>query len=276
MKKPPNWRQRLLMFLVAGLFIFMLLRWFEHSQVYHPDREMDADGTAAARPFEDVFFKTSDGVELNGWYFAARTNSPRGHLAVLICHGNGGNISDRADLYRAWLHTGVAVFAFDYRGYGRSQGRPSEEGTYLDAQAAHQWLAKKGFEQIIVHGESLGGGIASELCLRERMRGLVLQSTFTSIPDVGAKMFPWLPVRWLGNIKYDTHGKLPRLKLPVLVMHSRADELTPFEHAERNFAAAHEPKLFWEIGGDHNGALEDRARFIEGIEQYLHLVENKD
>ena len=276
MKKPSNWRQRLLKFLVAGLLLFMLLRWFEHSQVYHPSREMDADGMAAAQPFEDVFFKTGDGVELNGWFFAARTNSPRGHLAVLICHGNGGNISDRADLYRAWLHSGVAVFAFDYRGFGRSQGRPGEEGTYLDAQAAHQWLAKKGFQQILVHGESLGGGIASELCLRQKMRGLILQSTFTSIPDIGAKLFPWLPVRWLAKIKYDTHSKLPRLKIPVLVMHSRADELAPFEHAERNFAAANEPKLFWEITGGHNDALEDRARFIEGIEKFLRLVETKD
>ena len=276
MKKPTNWRQRLLKFLAAGLFIFMLLRWFEHSQVYHPSRQMDAEGEAAARPFENVFFKTSDGVELNGWYFAARTNSPRGHLAVLFCHGNGGNISDRADLYHAWLRIGVAVFAFDYRGYGRSQGRPGEEGTYLDAQAALQWLAKKGFQQIIVHGESLGGGIASELCLREKVRGLILQSTFTCIPDIGAKLFPWLPVRWLGNIKYDTYSKLPRLKIPVLVMHSRVDDLVPFEHAERNFAVANEPKLFWEIAGDHNDALKDRARFIEGIEKFLQLVEARD
>ena len=276
MKKPPNWRQRLLKFLVVAVFLFMLLRWFEHSQVYHPSREMDPVGLAAARPFEDVFFKSSDGVELNGWFFAPRTNSSRGHIAVLICHGNGGNISDRADLYRAWLQTGVAVFAFDYRGYGRSQGRPGEEGTYLDARAAHQWLTKKGFQQILVHGESLGGGIASELCLREKLRGLVLQSTFTSIPDIGAKMFPWLPVRWMATIQYDTLGKLPRLKIPVLVMHSRRDELVPFAHAERNFADANEPKLFWEIGGDHNGALEDHTRFIEGIEKFLRLIETTD
>src|ERR1044071_3726368 len=132
MKKLSNWQQRLLKFAVVCVYIFMLLRWFEHSQVYRPSREMDADGVKAAGTFENVFFKTSDRVELNGWYFAPRTNSPRGRFAVLICHGNGGNISDRADLYHAWLDTGVAVFAFDYRGYGRSKGRPSEEGTNLD------------------------------------------------------------------------------------------------------------------------------------------------
>ena len=115
MKKPSNWRQRLLKFAVVCLLLLMLLRWFEHSQVYHPSRKMDAAGTTAAQPFEDVFFKTSDGVKLNGWYFAARTNSPRGHLAVLICHGNGGNISHRLGLYEVLLQTGAAIFAFDCR-----------------------------------------------------------------------------------------------------------------------------------------------------------------
>jgi fermentation-respiration switch protein FrsA (DUF1100 family) len=276
MKKPSNWWRRMLKFALAGLLLFMLLRWFEHSQVYHPSREMDADGTEASRPFENVFFKTSDGVALNGWYLAARTNSPRGHLAVLICHGNGGNISDRANLYHAWLQTGVAIFAFDYRGYGLSEGRPGEEGTYLDAQAAYHWLAQKGFTNIIAYGESLGGGIASELCRREKMCGLILQSTFTSIPDIGAKMFPWLPVRWLAKIKYDTHSKLLRLQIPVLVMHSRTDELVPFEFAVRNFTAAREPKLFWEISGGHNEALEERERFLEGLGKFLLLIESNE
>ena len=112
------------------------------------------------------------------------------------------------------LATGVNVFVFDYRGYGRSQGRPSEEGTYRDAQAAYQWLRQKGFPgtNIIAFGESLGGGVAAELAVRETVGGLVLQSTFTSIPDMGAELFPWLPVRWLGTIRYDTRSKLPRLQ----------------------------------------------------------------
>lgn len=273
MKKPANWWQRLLGFCVTFLVLFMLLRWFEHAQVYHPGRELDAPGMAASRPFEEVFFKTSDGVELNGWFFPALTNSARAPLAALICHGNGGNISHRADLYRALRKAGVTVFAFDYRGYGRSQGRPGEAGTYLDAQAAHQWLVRKGSPNIIAYGESLGGGIASELCLREKVCGLILQGTFTSIPDIGAEMFPWLPVRRLGKIKYDTHSKLPRLQMPVLVMHSRADELAPFHHAEKNFAAANEPKLFWEIPGGHNDALEEPDVFLEGIEKFLQLIE---
>jgi fermentation-respiration switch protein FrsA (DUF1100 family) len=213
---------------------------------------------------------------LNGWFFPARTNTSRVELVMLICHGNGGNISHRLGTCDALLSTGVNVFVFDYRGYGRSQGRPSEEGTYLDAQAAYQWLRQKGFAgtNILVHGESLGGGVGAELALREPIGGLVLLSTFTSIPDIGVELFPWLPVRLLARIKYETHRKLPRIHVPLLVMHSRADSLVAFRHAEQNFAAANEPKLFWELRGGHNEMLSDREQFIAGIEKFLTVVES--
>jgi hypothetical protein len=255
----------------------MLLRWFEHSQIYHPSRHMDASGAELGRPREDVFFTARDRVELNGWFYPAATNSSRAPLVILVCHGNAGNISHRLDLYEALLETGVGVFAFDYRGYGRSRGRPGEAGTYLDAQAAYQWLRRRGIagQNIIPLGESLGGGVASELCLREETGGLILQSTFTSIPELGAELFPWLPVRWIGTVRYDTHAKLPRIKVPVLVIHGRQDELIGFHHGERNFAAANEPKLFWEIKGDHNDPLADRRQFLEGIENFLRLIERR-
>jgi uncharacterized protein len=261
--------------LVACLLIVFMLRWFEHSQVYHPNRVMAATGAELGRPFEDAFFKAGDGVTLNGWFFPAATNSPRLRQAVLLCHGNAGNISHRLDTCAALLATGVNVFVFDYRGYGRSEGRPSEEGTYRDAQAAYQWLRQKGFAatNIVAFGESLGGGVAAELATRETLGGLVLQSTFTSIPDVGAELFPWLPVRWLATIRYDTRSKLPRIHVPVLVMHSRADELVRFHHAQENFAAANEPKLFREIEGDHNDPLADQPQFIAAIERFLEMVE---
>jgi uncharacterized protein len=272
MKIRPSRRQVLMLLLLLGVLV-MFLHSFEHNQVYHPSSEMDATGAELGRPFENVFFKTSDGVQLNGWFFPATTNSPRASIAVLIYHGNGGNISHRLDIYQALLQTGVAVFAFDYRGYGRSEGRAGEEGTYLDAQAAHQWLARKGFQNIVAYGESLGGGVVAELCLREKVSGLVLQSAFTSIVDIGAELFPWLPVRLISRIQYDIRAKLPRLKIPVLVMHSRVDDLVPFHHAERNFAAANEPKLFCELGGDHNDALDDPALFIQGMEKFLTVME---
>lgn len=253
-----------------------MLRWFEHRQVYHPDRVLNATGAELNRPFEDVSFAAGDGVKLNGWFYPSNLNSPTGGLALLVCHGNAGNISHRLDVCQALLETGVAVFLLDYRGYGRSQGRPSEEGTYLDAVAACGWLERKGFAaaKVIAFGESLGGGIASELALRQPLGGLILQSTFTSATDLGAELFPWLPVRLVSRIKYDTSRKLPRLKIPVLVMHSRTDDLIGFHHAEKNFALANQPKLFWEIKGSHNDPLADRARFIAGVEKFLPLVES--
>ena len=251
-----------------------MFRWFEHSQIYHPDKHLTANPAELGRSFEDVSFRTKDGISVHGWFFPADTNSERKHLAVLFCHGNAGNIGDRLGVAKTLLTTGVAVFLFDYRGFGRSQGRPSEEGTYLDAQAAHHWLVEKGFAatNIIAFGESLGGGIVSELALREPLAGVVLQSTFSCMTDIGSELFPWLPVRWLCTIKYDTCSKLPRVKVPVLVMHSRTDELIGFHHGEKTFAIANEPKLFCELNGDHNDPLADTASFVRGFEKFLALI----
>ncbi len=258
----------------AVAVLYLMLRWFEHAQVYHPTRTLDATPAAAGLAFEDVHFKSGDGVELHGWFLPALTNAPRRDLGFLVCHGNGGNISHRLGLAAALVRTGASVFLFDYRGYGQSQGRPGEEGTYRDAQAAAAWLRAKGFAatNIVAYGESLGGAVATELAVRETVGGLVLQSTFTSVPDLGADLFPWLPVRWLGTIRYATRTKLPRVWVPVLVMHSRSDTLIPFRHAEANFAAANEPKWFCELHGDHNDAVYEQPAYAEGMEKLLQRV----
>lgn len=257
--------------------VIWMWRWFEHNQVYHPTRVLEAAGSDLNRPFEDVWFTTKDHVRLNGWFYPANEASPRKKFAVLLCHGNGGNISHRLDVAGALLETGVAVFLFDYRGYGRSEGHPGEEGTYSDAQAAYQWLEQKGYAgtNIIAFGESLGGGIASGLATRVPLAGLVLQATFSSLPDVGSEIFPWLPVRLLCSINYDTCRRLPKLSLPVIIMHSRTDELIRFHHAEKNYAAAKQPKLLWELKGDHNDPVSDRANFTEGFEKFLQMIETQ-
>jgi uncharacterized protein len=263
--------------LVAGLLLLsllvLMLRWLEGKLVYVPSRRMDWTPAKAGWPHEDVSLVTSDGVALHAWFMPAPSERPSGDRVVLLLHGNGGNISHRAPSYRLLRQAGLSVFAPDYRGYGQSRGRPSEEGTYLDAEAAWRWLRQRGFEpsRILVLGESLGGGVASELALRQPVGGLILQSTFTSIPDVGAELFPWIPRR-LARIHYDTHGKLARLGCPVLILHSRADTLIRFAHAERNFAAAREPKWLRELLGDHNDAFdtpEGEARFRDAVRAFL-------
>lgn len=273
-----QWARRLWPWLALALLALVMIRKFEHSQVYHPTREMMANGTELGRPFQNVHFDAEDGTALHGWFYSGTNEAPGAGFVFLVCHGNGGNISHRLHLADALLSTGAGVFLFDYRGYGQSSGRPSEEGTYLDAQAAHQWLAEQGIKdpQIIALGESLGGGIASELARRREVGGLALVSTFTSIPDIGAKLFPWLPVRFLASIKYDTRSKLPNIEVPVLILHSRVDDLIPFEHAEKNYAAIRSRKLLIEIQGTHNEAVVDRERFVNAIKEFLQLMENAE
>lgn len=249
-----------------------MIRWFEHRQIYRPNRKLAASGSELGRAIEEAWITTSDGVRLHGWFFPADKGSPRAHQVLLLCHGNAGNIGHRLHWVKAWLELGLGVFIFDYRGYGRSEGRVDEAGTYRDAQSAFDWLRSKGFtpENIVVLGKSLGGGIASELAMREPVGALILQSTFTSIPDIGSELFRWLPVRRLHSIHYDTINRLPRIKSPVLVAHGRRDDLIGFHHAEKNFKAATGPKMLLEIAGDHVSTIEDgREEYLAGLGQFL-------
>ncbi len=240
--------------------------------VFHPDPVLHANAADLHRPFEEVFLTTGDGVRLHGWFFPAAVNPSRPRQVILFCHGNAGNLSHRLPHFQILLETGASVFAFDYRGYGRSTGTPGELGTYLDAQVAYQWLRNKGFapREIVAMGESLGGGVACELACRESLGGLILQSTFTSVPDVAAETVPWFPVRWFLGTHYNTHQKLPGVKIPVLILHSRGDRMIPFHHAERNYAAANQPKYFAELAGDHNETLiAGRERYREAVGKFL-------
>lgn len=260
--------------LLAPLVAYGILRWFEYRQVFQPYRAFAAEGDELGAAWQEVWLKTSDGVRLNAWHFRA-SNAPLAEQEVfLICHGNGGNISHRLGLYGVLLDLGRDVLAFDYRGYGRSDGKPSEKGTYLDAQAAFGWLRQQGYraEQILLLGESLGGGVATELATRETSGGLILQSTFTSIPDLAAGLYPWLPARTLATIRYDNLAKLPGIRVPLLVLHSRADTLIPFAHGQRLFQAANAPKLLREVHGDHNDTLDaDREAYSAAVQAFLDL-----
>jgi hypothetical protein len=265
--------QWLLLLAAGAVLLWIFFRWFERSNVHQPTRTWWATAADLNRPWEDVRFRTRDGVELSAWYFPAASNAPLRHLAVVVSHGNGGNISHRLSLYRLLLDAGVHVFGYDYRGYGRSEGRPTEAGTYLDGEAAIDWLRGRGFAEtnLVVYGESLGGAVAAELALRRpQLRGLILQSAFTSVPDLGRELFPFLPVRTLASIHYATREKLPRIRVPVLLLHSREDTLVRFRHAEANFAAANEPRLLRELAGDHNDQPDASPdRFLAALDEFL-------
>jgi fermentation-respiration switch protein FrsA (DUF1100 family) len=235
----------------AGWGVVLLL--LQPRLLYHPVREISLTPADLSRAYDQVQFHGADGIRLTGWHVPAR-DSP---FTILLCHGNGGNISHLFDSIDLFQGLGLSCFVFDYRGYGRSAGRPTEAGTYLDAQAAYDWLTgEKGVppDRIVLLGRSLGGSIAAHLAARVPCRALVLEGAFTSYVDMAARLFPYLPVRLFRRFlfRYDTLASLRAVRCPVLVIHSRDDELVPFEFGLRLFEAAPEPKRFLEISGGHN------------------------
>jgi fermentation-respiration switch protein FrsA (DUF1100 family) len=202
---------------------------------------------------EEAWFDSPDGTRLHGWF--AESREPR--AVVLYCHGNAGNVTHRRDvltLFRDQLNCSILVF--DYRGYGRSEGKPTEEGVLADARAARKWLAARaGVREvdIVLVGHSLGGGVAVDLAARDGARGLVLENTFTSLPDVAFAHIPVLPFRLLMHSRLDSLAKISHYRGPLLIKHGDADETVPYNLGKRLFAAANEPKRFISIpGGRHN------------------------
>lgn len=234
-----------------------------------PSREVAATPAAVGLPFERVTLRTTDEIELDAWYIPAE--SARG--ALLFCHGNAGNIGHRLDSLEVFHRLGLAVLIFDYRGYGRSGGTPSEAGTYRDAEAAWRHLVEaRGFapERVVLFGRSLGGAVAAELTTRHRPGVLILESTFTSVPDMAAAAYPFLPGRWLSRFRYNAREAVGRAPAPVLVIHSPEDEIVPYRHGRALYDAARNPKAFLEIHGGHNeGFLESGERYREGIARFL-------
>ena len=257
----------------VGLGLFLLL--MQHKFVYYPVREISCTPAEIGLDFESVDLATSDGLKLTGWYVPA----PDSRFTVLFCHGNGGNIMHRLDSISTFYNLGLSCLIFDYRGYGRSQGKPSEQGTYLDAAAAYKWLTEQKKvppDNIILFGRSLGGCIAAHLARTAEPKALVIESTFTSYVDMGKKFYPYMPVRWFARFSYNAVDYIRDVRCPVMIIHSANDELVPFEFGHKLYQTASEPKRFVEIFGSHNdgfivsGDIYGRAwaEWLEFLSQY--------
>jgi len=259
----------------AYLGVLLLLMLFENWLVYHPAKA-DQDWQPAPIPLingvptpiiEDVELTSADGTRLHGWW----APDPGTGDVALYFHGNAGNLSHRGPSQlkmRELLKIGV--LQVDYPGYGKSDGSPSEAGCYAAADAAYDWLVhqkKIDPKRIIIYGVSLGGGVAVNLASRRDHRALVLVKTFTSMPDVGQNMHPWLPVRWLMRNRFDSVGKIGQIRRPVFVAGSIHDQLIPYEQGQRLFEAANEPKEFFTLEGGHNDGLS--PRFFESLRLFL-------
>ena len=252
--------------------LLVALLWLLQSRfIYYPamGREIATTPSAHGTPYEDLTIETSDGERLNAWWVPAE--APRG--AVLLLHGNAGNISHRINYALMFRRLGYSTLLLDYRGYGRSTGTPTEQGTYTDAESAWRWLTitrRIPEQDVVVFGESLGGGVASWLAARHQVRALILASTFTSAVDLGAEMYPFLPVRLVSRFRYDTLARLRDVRAPVLVVHSPQDDIIPFSHGRRLFEAAREPKEMLELAGGHNqGFVFARERWVERLAAFL-------
>lgn len=269
-----SWRHRLgritIYFALAYLAVLIFVLMLEDQFVYGP-REVELSNPPTGVEIESIEMMSRQGDHIHAWWSKAKDWRPE-QGAVLFCHGNGGNLSNRGRMLEHWIkEIGAAVLIFDYPGYGRSSGVPSEEGCYAAGDAAYDWLrqvAKVPEEGILLYGGSLGGGIATDLAMRRPHRALILVATFTCIPDMAQSQFPWLPGRWLVRHQFNSIGKLASCRGPVFIAHSPQDDLIPFAHAERLFAAAPEPKYFFPMPNYHHNDI-PTADFYPALRHFL-------
>jgi fermentation-respiration switch protein FrsA (DUF1100 family) len=262
---------------IAYAVILALLFFFQSRLLYFPEIGRSAPTTprTVGLMFDEVWLDVEPNVRLHAWHVPHL----RGKGVALILHGNAGSIALRVDWLRMFHELGYASFVVDYRGYGRSSGAPSEQGTYADAKAAWDHLVEvRGYNprDIVILGESLGGAIAAWLAARTAPRALVLQSAFTSVPDVAASIYPVFPVRWISRFDYDTRAYLRDVSVPVFVAHSPADEIIAFRHGRALYEAARAPKRFLELSGGHNeGFIFARREWVESLAAFLGTTEQE-
>ena len=262
---------RLIVFgVLAGYLLLGAYLYFMQARlIYFPRRGIDVTPADIGLPFEPFTVRASDNVRITGWFVPA-TNS---RDTVLFCHGNGGNISDRLDTIAILHGYGLDVCIFDYRGYGESGGSPTENGTCRDTRTVHDWLVnERGADpaRLIIHGRSLGAADAARIAAERPPRMLILESPFASIVDMGKELYPWLPVRLITRFRYDTAAYVAQARCPVLVIHSRSDDIIPWEQGLAVFEAAPEPKRFLEITGGHNdGFLTSGELYVHGLKSFI-------
>jgi hypothetical protein len=261
---------------IGIIFIKFYFRYFERASIYFPSHDMASHPGMIGLTYEDIYFDTEDKIKLNAWYIPAKNPI----ATLLFCHGNAGNISHRLDSIRIFNELNLNVFIFDYRGYGKSKGKISEQGSYIDAKAAYDYILSH-FEQdknkIVIFGRSLGAAIAIDLATMVKAGALISESCFTSIERIGKEIYPFLPVKWLCTIKYDSLSKIKTISIPKLIIHSKNDEMIPFHHGKELFDAAKEPKQFYILTGSHNDSfLINETEYKQRIKNFLELYLGKE
>lgn len=255
--------------LYVGVVIYIYA--IQGRMLYLPDAagpSLNVTPASAGLEFDDIRLTADDGVGIHGWYIPGESTR-----TILFFHGNGGDISHRLQTIQQLHSLGWSIFIIDYRGYGKSGGQTTEQGMYLDATAAWQYLTeKRGLESddIVVQGRSLGGSVASWLAAEKQPAGLIVESSFTSVVDVARNFYWWLPVELMTRYKHPTQTHVAGVECPILIVHSRDDRLIPYQHGEALFAVASEPKTMLTIRGGHNDSFSmDEENYLRGVRRFL-------
>ncbi len=270
---------KLILILVAGYGLLIVAMYFMQTRMLYlpnmPGRALTMTPADVGMDYQDVSIQTADGVTLHGWFVPGRSSR-----VLLFFHGNAGNISHRLDSIQQFHRLGMAVFIIDYRGYGQSSGKTTESGIYTDTEAAWRYLTEdRGIagSDIVIFGRSLGASAASRLAAQHQPLALIVESSFTSVPDIAQELYPWLPARWLSRFSHATHDYVRDVHCPILVAHSRDDEIIPFHHGETIFESANEPRTFLTLHGTHNDAfIQDENSYMEGLGTFLAGLSRQD
>ncbi len=262
---PIHWAYLVVLVLILVTSFFLFYPRVESFFIYFPQSHFDFSPEEFRLAYKDAYFDTEDGEKLHGWLFLGAEAGP----VILHSHGNAGNISHRLDLVQLFLRRGLSVFLFDYRGFGKSSGRPSETGLYRDGIAAWTYLREKekiAPERIVLHGHSIGAAVAIEVALEKKVRGLVIESAFTSTKDMAKGMALFALFSPLLPAHYNNIEKIGRVSVPKLIVHGDRDEIVPFSMGQKLFEAATDPKFFYPVkDAGHNDV------FIVGGEKYFRV-----
>lgn len=248
--------------LIVGFAALVAYLYFnQHRMIFYPTATLDASPDESGLDYQEIWIDVDGERKIHAWFFPGsapdriKSGDDAGRPLVLFCHGNAGNMSHRIQTAEFLTGLGAAVLMFDYAGYGRSEGQPSEANAYADVEAAYRWvLSETNFAtgQIVIMGRSLGGAVAVDLAARQPFRSLIVESSFTSTVDMGKRMFPFVPVNWLLKYRFDTRAKIGQVDCPVLFVHSDRDEIVPYEMGCELFESANQPKRMVTIDGSHN------------------------
>ena len=263
----------LIFIIIFILFIMVFMSFIEKRLIFIPDKDLYTTPGDWGLEYDDVTFHTEDGLKLNGWFIPGKTKSLTDDnlFTLLWFHGNAGNISHRLEnIKMLYDRVHINIFIFDYRQYGKSEGKVSEQGTYIDARAALVYLKSRkdiNHERIIIFGRSIGSAVAVDLAVKGKCCALILETPFTSMKDLAKYLYPFLPIGYILQTKYDSISKIRDIKVPTLIMHGDKDELVPIEQGRKLYETANEPKEFYTIpGATHNDT------YVVGGEEYFDVI----